>query len=501
MIDDRARLQHALRTGAEVIAADLSSDSIPSELVRSVLVEEAVVHEGKYLDPRGLRLTGVTLEGNLDLANMHHLPEMVLGNVTISGHLDLSNSTINGGLNIEGGAVRAQLVGTGLRVRRHVYICAVDFGYSTDEGRTFKGMILLSRATVGEYLQLLVDVDDVILSDARVGGGNSEVDGDAVIIGLADSEFGAVDLNRASFESSVRLEGSFSHGIAIRGVNVRGELDLASAQVTSWIRRGRLTDEALFVDAREAVADTFVLPRESPDSGVDLTDAKVGQLVVHVAGNDNRPVSPRIDATNGWTLESLEMINLDKRPEPSPIPRISSDEAAGLVAWLPNGGGDAFPLMAWRALASALDGEGREDEGRWLRIEAVDRHKRSTAKSVWSRAGRIITKSTIGHGYSPFRALGWLAGLWAVATALAMIAWRSSKDAFANSTDVVDPPGLWEYLYALDITISPVGSFQSEIWMPTWWWLALAFWVLKAASYALFGLFIAGITGRAMKAS
>lgn len=508
-IDDRARLQHAVRSGAELSAVDLSSPTIPSEMLRSVLVEEAVIHEGRHLDPRGLRLSGVTLDGDLDLSNIKHLPALVFGDVTITGHLDLSYSRINGGLNLEGGAVRAQLDGSGLQVTQHIYIYNVDFGYSAADGAAFMGNILLNKATVGDYLQLYVAVDNITVSDAKVGGGNSEVDGDAVAIGLPISTFSSVDLNRTSFQSSVHLEGTFLHGIALRGVNVRGELDLGSAKVTGCLRRGRLTDEALFVDAYEIVAETLILPGKTPapagvdltDAGVDLTDAEIGRLVVHVGGDDNRPVSPRIDATSGWTLGSLEMIHIDRRPEPAPVPHISSDEAAALVEWLPNGKGDAFPVMAWRGLATALDDEGREAEARWLRIEADDRHKRSTAKSIWAKVGRVITKSTIGHGYSPFRALAWLAGLWAVATLMAMVAWRTSENAFVNNSGVDEPPGLWEFLYALDIAVSPVGSFQADIWMPTWWWLALAFWILKAASYALFGLFIAGITGRAMKTS
>lgn len=502
MRDDRTEVQRALHTGEELTANQLSSTSIPSEVVRSVLVEEAVTHEGRRIDPRGLRLSGVTLEGDLELANIKSLPGLALSDVTITGSLDLSHSVINGGLNIEGGAVRAQLDASGLRVRRHVYLYDVDFGYTARSGTSYKGAVILSGSTVGDYLQLYVDVDDIVLSDANIGGGNGETDGDAVTIGTPTSAFSSVDLNHSTFHSSVRLEGTFHHGIALRGVSVRGTLDLGEAVVPGWLRRGRLTDQSLFVDARETVIETLVLPREAPEpAGIDLSDGDIGRLIVHVSGDDNVPLGPRLDATNGWTLGSLEMIDIDRRPEPVPIPRISSDQAAALVAWLPDGGGDSFPLVAWRALATSLDGAGREDEARWLRIESADRHKRSTARSIWSRAGRVITRSTIGHGYSPFRALAWLAGLWVVATALATVAWRSNEDAFANSSGVEGAPGLWEYLYALDITVSPVGSFQADIWMPTWWWLALSFWILKAASYALFGLFIAGITGRAMKSA
>ncbi|MAS53737.1 MAG: hypothetical protein OSB43_00720 [Nocardioides sp.] len=500
MTDPRAQLQRAVRTGVGLDVADLGSPTIPSELVRSVLIEESVLHGGKHLDPRGLRLTGVTLEGDLDLASISGLPSLVLGGVTIQGSLDLSYSTISGALNIEGGAVRAQLDGSGLTVTRHVYICDVDFGHQA--GTRHAGEILLNKATIGDYLQLYVDVADVVLSDATVGGGNGEFDGEAVSIGLPGSHFSSVDLNRSSFDSSVALTGSFDRGITMRGVRVLGTLDLGSAIVTGSLARGRLTDETLFVDAIEAVAETIVLPEEAPEgAGIDLTDAAFGRVVVHVVGPENRPVGGRVDATAAWTLGSLEMINRDERPEATPVPTMSSNEAAALIAWLPTGQGRGFPVMAWRALAVALDGEGRESEARWLRIEAADRYKRATAGSPWARAGRAITKTTIGHGYSPFRALAWLGGLWVVATALAVVSWRVGDDAFINSSGVANPPGLWEYLYALDITVSPVGSFQSDIWMPTWWWLALAFWCLKAASYALFGLFIAGLTGRAMKAS
>lgn len=501
-VDNHARLKNAVRTGTGLSGADLSSPTVASELVRSVLIEEAVINEGRHLDPRGLRLTDMTLEGDLDLSNIKNLPELVFGGVTIEGSLDLSHSCINGGLNIEGGAVRAQLDGSGLQVTKHVYLCDVDFSYTVKNGPTYKGEVILSRAIVGDYLQMYIDVDNITLSDAKVGGGNSEADGEAVAIGLAESTFSSVDLNRTLFTSSVCLEGTFRHGISLRAANILGELNLGSAVVTGCVRRGKLTDASLFVDAREVVAETLILPVKARDSAsMDLTEADIGRLVVQVSGQDNSPDSPRIDATSGWTLGSLEMINVDRRPEPARIPQISSDQAAALVAWLPNGGGGAFPVMAWRALATTLDGEGREAEARWLRIESADRHKRSTAKSIWAKTGRTITKSTIGHGYSPFRALAWLAGLWVVATLLATVAWRTSGNAFVNNSEVDNPPGLWEYLYGLDITVSPVSSFQADIWMPTWWWLALAFWILKAASYALFGLFIAGVTGRAVKTS
>ena len=61
------------------------------------------------------------------------------------------------------------------------------------------------------------------------------------------------------------------------------------------------------------------------------------------------------------------------------------------------------------------------------------------------------------------------------------------ENAFVSNSGVDEPPGLWEFLYALDITVSPIGSYQADIWMPTWWWLALASSIL-AIFTIMFGL-------------
>lgn len=455
------------------------------------------------MDPRGLTLMGVELEGDLVLSDMKRLPSLVLADVAITGRLDLSHSRIRGGLNIEGGAVRAQLDAAGLTVDRHVYVYDVDFSFATSEGAQFRGEIIMNGATVGDYLQLYVSVDNVSLADARVGGGNGETDGEAVTIGLPGSTFQSIDLNRARFRSSVHLVGEFRRGLALRALSVRGTLDLASAEVLGPISRGRLTDDNLYIDAAGIAAETLLLPHTAGSGAqADLTDCKIGQLVVPVEREGRTLVGARVDHTVSWTLGTMSLQELDARPEPMSLPSIMKNDGEALLDWLPQGGPQqAFPLSAWRAVADTLESEGREEEARWLRIEAEDRHKRSRSHAVYSRLGRIITKSTIGHGYSPFRALGWVGLLWLTSTILAVAAWRTSDSAFVNSSGVLEPPGLWEFLYALDVTVSPVSSFQADIWMPSSWWLALAFWVLKAASYALFALFIAGITGRAMKSN
>jgi hypothetical protein len=238
-------------------------------------------------------------------------------------------------------------------------------------------------------------------------------------------------------------------------------------------------------------------PAETAPKGIDLSGARVGTLRLPSSLDGSRVLATRADATRSWTIDTVNF-------HVSGAPGFAVPEGKGfdaLVEWLPrfakapvqrarNTSRSApFFVKPWLAVATALDGEGRNSEARKLRIQGVDRQK-GTNRSPLATLGRLVTKWTIGHGYASYRAV-WLLLLTYVIT-LGVVAVASST--FEPKTGD-NPPGLWSPLYALDVVFSAVGTGQSEAWGPESMWLATILWTLKLISWALVGLFVTGVTG------
>lgn len=149
-----------------------------------------------------------------------------------------------------------------------------------------------------------------------------------------------------------------------------------------------------------------------------------------------------------------------------------------------------------------------------------------------------------GYGYAPGRSLGWLIGLFLLATTLAQFTW--TKGSFAPNSDVVltspgwasvtaldcfpvnlgvcdpNPAKTWanaftassatptqgadwdsfnRYGYAADLVVPFLDLGQTDAWAPSkdrgpWgWWLWWMRWVLAAAGWIVTGLGVAAVTG------
>ncbi len=59
-----------------------------------------------------------------------------------------------------------------------------------------------------------------------------------------------------------------------------------------------------------------------------------------------------------------------------------------------------------------------------------------------------LLRFSIGYGFAPHRALGWLAGIWLIATFLAHFAWQAGD--FAPNSDVIQISAEWQTLAELD---------------------------------------------------
>ncbi|WP_157519995.1 hypothetical protein [Nocardioides dokdonensis] len=300
-----------------------------------------------------------------------------------------------------------------------------------------------------------------------------------------------------------------------RRVRLRGSLRLIGAQLQDLgLEPGVSGRTTVSLDLRDSNVRSLELPLRRHDGVANLDGAIIGTL--HVATREGgEPASMRLDPTiNSWQVERLRnrpvfvgrgVPSAQLQVPPLRLGSAAGGGGAGLLGWMPQGTRTVFWQQPWHVLAASLDAEGREWEARGVRILAADKHKRAVAaghrlgsgrmsrlRATLSEAGRRITWATIGHGYSSFRAI-WLLLACLVAT-WAVTAAGQSAGAFEPTTD--EAPGLWWFLYGLDITLSPVGTGQYDAWQSSVFWLALSLWTLKLVSWTLFGLFLSGVSGR-----
>jgi hypothetical protein len=174
-------------------------------------------------------------------------------------------------------------------------------------------------------------------------------------------------------------------------------------------------------------------------------------------------------------------------------------------------GAGKFYSQPWLELAHAFETAGDQQGARWLRFEATDRLMKYR-KDLLSPTWRLVTRTTVGFGYRPGRALVCLVILWGVAFGIG----NAFADSFVPSDRTValssaaagkpvngsdDPvpipqPRFNSGLYALDVVAPAVNTGQAEAWrVTTEPWLAVALAALRIFSWALLGLFITGAAG------
>ena len=147
------------------------------------------------------------------------------------------------------------------------------------------------------------------------------------------------------------------------------------------------------------------------------------------------------------------------------------------------------PSLA-HAVAAALRNEERPNDAAALERFAVDQVLRNRPR-FGSRVWHIVSKVTIGHGFSPLRAFAFLLLTWIAAALITTFA----SDTFTNIGDDGRAPGFWSVLYALDVVVSPIGTGQSDFWIATSLPVSLTLWVLKILAWGFGFLFVSGLLG------
>lgn len=512
---DAAALQDSLRSGTPlggppsaglvegrgVGAPDGELVPVAADDLRAAL--QAV---GEDADPRGLSLTGFLVRGDLDLAGLRGLPRLAFTRCRFDGalNLDLASALSLTLLSVDVGDVSAK----GLELQGDLTVAA----------SRLDGVLDLSGAQVGGRVDVIDTIAHDLCADKLVVASNmswfgSEADSFTFNSGecrgpSSDTANNNIALVRADYFDVSAAVFTCSVGIGFAGWSngERSPSELGLVRLDGAQCAGDLALSGDFRDEIEArrlqVAGDLSLPTaECAPAGIDLTGARIGSLQLPSSTDGSTVSAARADGTRYWSVDQVEFHSNGARA--FAVPSNSSDIKGfdALVAWLPRfddyaAGSPKWRTLArpffaqpWLAVAGALDAEGRHAEARRLRIEGTDRQKRASASPL-GQVGRLVTWSTIGHGYASFRALWLLLLTYAVSVAVVATATAAFEPMSGD-----DPPGLWSPLYALDIVVSPVGTGQSELWGAGALWLALILWVLKFVSWMLAGLFVSGISG------
>jgi hypothetical protein len=370
---------------------------VRGEVIRFLLLGGVAVEAG---DLPALRLTGAHITGALELEHAEIMAPISLHECRFDERMSVFGShlrrlsldrSVMPGLLASMTTFDASLGLTGCRSTREISLMGARIG-----GALFlNGAELTGPVTALDGTWLSVGTD-VLARDGFTGRG-------------------ALLLDNAEIGGSLRWEGAVldnPDGVALSGQDLRvganadlcdgfsanGAVRLRYAEVTSRLcfERATLTVPVgkTALDCRHVVARELVLLPTGPPAGiVDLSHARIGLL------RDTAATWPSALRLDGLTYET--MAELDNR--------------ADRLRWLrldPGG----FRPQAYTQLAQVYRSVGRDDDARTVLL-AGERHRRDILALPGRLWGRL-QDLTVGYGYRPVRAAGWLAALLVVGTAL-----------------------------------------------------------------------------------
>ncbi|MGI5183046.1 hypothetical protein ACQEVZ_43000 [Dactylosporangium sp. CA-152071] len=406
--------------------------------------------------------------------------------------LDLDSATVTGGVFLRRADVEGEVS------LRH---CTVS-GVATFSGATLRNpggvAVRLDRADVGGGVHLLggVKVDgETRLVGARVGRGlrmaGASLSNPGGLALRADNctvegpiegregftATGGVSLVEARVGGAVFLEGARldnPDGTSLRATGiVTGSLMNCC---TGFTATGRVSMSAARIGGKLCLQEAHL-------AALKCTGAEAGEVDLRFAAPPTGPVDLRYvraslvrDDPATWPadlrLDGLTYQTLDPLLEPR-----------RRLDWLARTA-DGLPPQPYEQLAAVYRQLGHDDDARTVLL-AKQRRRRAT-RPWWTRSWGWLQDVTVGYGYRPQRAAGWLLALLVAGTTV-FATWRPAP---------VDPgqaPELHPLVYTLDLLLPIIDFGQESAFRPTGagQWLAFG---LIAAGWTLATTVAAGFT-------
>lgn len=248
--------------------------------------------------------------------------------------------------------------------------------------------------------------------------------------------------------------------------------------------------------ASNATGDSCESPRSPwPDFRVVVAGARFGTLQVPADG-EFAPFALSADTE----IERLAL------PSDDESPRVS---AAHVYSWLSSvvaGGGVPLPEVV-EHIEAALRRSGQPRVASEFGVLAADERARSEGRRGLVK--RVLLKYTVRYFYDNLLAMRWLVALFLTAWVTVFLVATLAPEQFVQSP-LANPsrwPAQWlgsppervvgSFLFATDLTFSPLALGLTQAVWPLSPWLAAVFALFKGLSLLLLGLYITGVTGLA----
>ncbi|MDI6411763.1 membrane-associated oxidoreductase [Streptomyces albus] len=471
LTEPERRVWEAFPRGEEVVLPADGERTVRARVLRALLLR-APAEEGEI---PALRLRGARITGDFDLRSgvvtaPVALADCVFERTVLLHGAELRQLTLRG-------CRMPQLWATTLRVDGVLRLndCRIT-GPVRLGGARIGGALFLDRAVLGplpnagdrppQEARAVLRLDHATIGeDLRASGltvhGQARLDGLAVtgLIRFADARFlqpGGTALQADSVSVGTNLCARRLHAegrVNLRGATVPGQLDFTGARLTHpggvalrassctvgelWMRDTRIT--AGVVNLRRTRCETL-----AAEPGVWPQQVRLDGLVYTT-------LAPTLPAA-----ERLEVLGRD---------------------------GDGYVPFAYEQLTAAYRHIGDDAAARTVQLAKQRRHR--TTLPLYGRLWGHLQDATVGYGFRPMRAAGWLAGLLLLGTlAFGLHPPRPLK--------ADEAPGFNAFAYALDLLLPIIDFGQEKAYAPQGWYQWLAY-LLIVAGWVLATTFVAGV--------
>jgi uncharacterized protein YjbI with pentapeptide repeats len=446
---------------------------IRAELIRQLLLGGFHWPDRLTPDPRGIRVRGAVIVGQLDLSGVHSALPLELVDCECAEGIVLSGARLSS-LDFSG-LVCPWLVGSEMVVERSVWLLGARMARVNLSGARIGGMLDVSDAR-------LVNPDGVALL-----GGNLDVGGGMFLRGLVaegSGDDGTVRLTGAAVSNQLNLGGARltnpdgpalvadylrtgSNLMLNAGFHAEGRKDTGTVRLVGAHIQGRLN----FEDAQIVAAEPGAL-------ALNIGRVQVGADILLPVASLGGPVT-----FDGCTYTR--------------ILRSSVPEFLDVLANRTN----SYSAQPYRQFAATHLATGNERDVRLINLAAQRDLLRRGRLDFWARGWHRITGLVLGYGYRPSRALLWWAGTLALALVLLVGVGGPAGLITAHGVrcGTADQAGL--ALNTATPLVKPAGEQDCQLnsGTPLGDVLLVAGWVIQALSWAFVTLFVAGFTGLVRK--
>jgi hypothetical protein len=365
------------------------------------------------------------------------LPGLVSHAVTVDGVLRLTRCRFLGRVRLGG----AQISGS-------LYMESTTFG----DPDTSQPVLQLNQAVVGADLWApgLRAEGPVRLNGARIAGSVSLSEAR-----LSNPGSCAVDAETLAVEGDLLFRRAEVRGwLGLRGTRITGRLDLSYTRLSNpggtALRASSATIGELWLRRGPMVRGTLNLRRSQLEVLFLEPDVAPGQVLL-----------------NGLVYTTLT----PHEPAARRLPMLERDR-------------DGYVPHAYEQLTAAYRRIGDDDAARLVQLAKQRRHRRTLP--WYARLWGVVQDATVGYGFRPLRAAGWLLSLLTVGS----VAYALDHPRALKASEAPDFNPLF---YTLDLLL-PVISFGQEAAFAPEGWRQFLSYVLVITGWILATAVLAGVT-------